>query len=323
MVIMEVVDGELIQQLLGHSKAEIVFRPWWDRVEDVLIYSLLMLGLVVAPTAMVLGSPLQCTLCKDDLCQQQRFSELVALDPGYCEDFVEEYCMVNGSVDSFLLYFPYILLVISLLMVGLEKTFIAVFRSTKRLEEFYNLLFNHHILGQDDISISSDKNKKVIVMEESLKTYKNIFFKSYLTRTIIELTVVSVLFLYLLFIGLPVIIFGNNILLCDVNGYLYACSGHPQEFYKVVLGITLVILLLYILTNIYNLNWILKPVRTQMSFIVCNFKNNRFNNKKKDKKYSIEDDYANDKDLKILIDLLALNQGIGAAISTYGLFFKV
>ena len=59
---MDAIDSELIGQVLGHSTTENVFRPWWDWVEDVLIYALLMLGLLVVPTAMVMGSPLQCTL---------------------------------------------------------------------------------------------------------------------------------------------------------------------------------------------------------------------------------------------------------------------
>ena len=60
---MDVIDSELIGKVFGHSTAENLFRPWWDRVEDVLIYALLMLGLIVVPTAMVMGSPLQCTFC--------------------------------------------------------------------------------------------------------------------------------------------------------------------------------------------------------------------------------------------------------------------
>ena len=99
---MDAIDSELIGQVLGHSTAENVFRPWWDKVEDVLIYALLMLGLLVVPTAMVMGSPLQCTFCNDHLCQPFKYSESFR-DPGYCEDFVKEYCMVNGSVHPFML----------------------------------------------------------------------------------------------------------------------------------------------------------------------------------------------------------------------------
>ena len=317
------VDEDHIQQLLYHSKAEIVFRPWWDRLEDLLIYSLLMLGIVLAPTAMVMESPLHCTICKDDLCNPLKYFEGMAVDPGYCEEFVKQYCLVNGSIDSFLLYFPFILLLISLVMVALEKTFIAVFRSSKKLERFYNLLMSHNILGQDEIKISGDKSKSVVVMEELFKTSKDVFYNSYLIRTVLELIVISLFFFYLLFIGIPVIIFSNNIIFCDVNGYFYACSGHPREFYKIVLSISLVIILLYILINVYNLSWILKPVRSKMSFIVCNIKNSMEKNIKEEDNYSFEDYFTKDKDLKILLDLLALNQDVGTAVAAFGLFNKV
>jgi hypothetical protein len=34
----------LVSRVLGHSAAEKAFRPWWDNLEDFLIYGLVMLG---------------------------------------------------------------------------------------------------------------------------------------------------------------------------------------------------------------------------------------------------------------------------------------
>ena len=34
----------LVSKILGHSAAEKAFRPWWDNMEDFLVYGLVMLG---------------------------------------------------------------------------------------------------------------------------------------------------------------------------------------------------------------------------------------------------------------------------------------
>ena len=60
-----------------------------------------------------------------------------------------------------------------------------------------------------------------------------------------------------------------------------------------------------------------------MSFIFRNMKNSMAKDRKEVDGFCFEDYFTNDKDLKILLDLLALNQDVGTAIATYGLFNKV
>ena len=36
------------------------FRPWWDNFEDFLVYGLVMLGLIVSPTAIINGTVTPC-----------------------------------------------------------------------------------------------------------------------------------------------------------------------------------------------------------------------------------------------------------------------
>jgi len=62
------VGTKVASSLLGRSDAEKAFRPWWDNFEDQLIYGLICLGLIVFPTAMINGTPLLCTYCKEGLC---------------------------------------------------------------------------------------------------------------------------------------------------------------------------------------------------------------------------------------------------------------
>ena len=41
------VGAKVATQVLGHSKAEQAFRPWWDQFEDQLIYGLITLGKII------------------------------------------------------------------------------------------------------------------------------------------------------------------------------------------------------------------------------------------------------------------------------------
>ena len=49
-------------QIYGLTPAEKMFRPLSDNVEDFMIYGLIMLGLIVMPTAIINSTPLYCTL---------------------------------------------------------------------------------------------------------------------------------------------------------------------------------------------------------------------------------------------------------------------
>ena len=52
---MAAIGAALMGRVLGHSEAEKAFRPWWDALEDYLIYGLVMLGVVLVPTAIITG----------------------------------------------------------------------------------------------------------------------------------------------------------------------------------------------------------------------------------------------------------------------------
>ena len=44
----------------------VMYRPWWDTLEDNLIYILVMVGLIVVPSAIIMGTPLDCNFCQVD-----------------------------------------------------------------------------------------------------------------------------------------------------------------------------------------------------------------------------------------------------------------
>ena len=50
-------------QVLGHSEAETIIRPWWEKLEDFCVYGLLLMGVILIPHAIILGTPIFCQYC--------------------------------------------------------------------------------------------------------------------------------------------------------------------------------------------------------------------------------------------------------------------
>ena len=42
---MAAIAGDLTQKILGHSDADKAFRPWWDNLEDGVLYSFVVMGM--------------------------------------------------------------------------------------------------------------------------------------------------------------------------------------------------------------------------------------------------------------------------------------
>ena len=40
------IGTDLMTRVVGHTEAERAFRPWWDIVEDYIIYALAMIGIL-------------------------------------------------------------------------------------------------------------------------------------------------------------------------------------------------------------------------------------------------------------------------------------
>ena len=94
---------------------------------------LLFLGIVTLPMAMFLSTPLYCEICKKfpndrENCKfmksQNNFSAIIepGSNPGYFGGWVNKYCTMN-AVDDVTLYFPYLMMIIPLIMISIEKGF--------------------------------------------------------------------------------------------------------------------------------------------------------------------------------------------------------
>ncbi|XP_023323105.1 uncharacterized protein LOC111697352 [Eurytemora carolleeae] len=154
--------------LLGHSDAEKMFRPWWDSLEDFVIYGLIMLGLIVSPTTIFNGTPLFCTQCtKPGQCGDNPSS---VDDPGYYPYWVKSYCTMT-SLTIFTLYFPYILLLSALALAAIERLFSRMFKTNIQIEGFYSLLKAEvsSNIESNDITVELENNVRTVEIRESFK----------------------------------------------------------------------------------------------------------------------------------------------------------
>ena len=311
---MAAVGAALLSKVLGHSQAEKAFRPWWDSLEDYLIYGLVMIGVVLVPTAIITGTPLDCNFCQRDYCGPN-ITNGVKEDPKFNLWWVKKFCTYNGSVEDFLLYYPYFLLFIALILFALERIFLKAFKAGNKLEKFYNLLVKEKILGVADEEEGrerggdSDHSGGVEAMElrYSFK-HSASYFYSYLARTVTESVVALVLLVYICWWGLPILSHSDNII-CEAHGFYYECHGSPTSFYVYTLYMVAAITTIYILCNVYNLLWLLTPhcgEKTDQQILG-----------------DLYDIYYDNRDLRLLLNLLATSTGVAPTIAIMTLFDKV
>ena len=120
----------------------------------------------------------------------------------------------------------------------------------------------------------------------------------------------SVLLVYMSWRGLPVLKHANAIV-CDVHSFFFECSGQPAQFYVYCLYITVIITIAYILCNIYNLLWLIFPCFGKLRRLMLAYKRNLRDSSggeevdEKEMLGNLYDIYYNNRDLRLLLDLLA------------------
>jgi len=261
----------------------------------------------------------------------ENFTNVGRDDPKFNGWWVKKFCTYNGSVDGFLLYYPYFLLMIALILFALERIFLITFKAGDKLEKFYCLLVNEKVLGvaEPDEELQHDMVDGGVEAVELRYSFKHSqsYFYSYLGRTIIESTVASVLLIYMVIRGLPTLDHSKTII-CEAHKFYYECHGNPTSFYIYTLYVTMGLTILYILCNIYNLLWILFPCFGKLSRAMEAYRHNMREREKSSGKSDSEvlgdlyDIYYNNRDLRLLLNLLATSSGVAPAIAIMTLFDK-
>ena len=119
---------------------------------------------------MINSTPLFCSLCTEGLCDENKIPQNKS-DPKYLWRWTSKYCTYDPkTVDQFLLYFPYVLLIIAIILCLIERVFNSYFKSSKQLKLFHELLVKESILD--------DKTKGEDCEDQGILTY-NVYFDEY------------------------------------------------------------------------------------------------------------------------------------------------
>ena len=181
---MATLGAQLMVKALSHTQAEKLFRPWWDSVEDHLIYALVIMSLIVLPTAIIISTPITCNYCQTisniPLCGDHFNNSLP--DPQLSWKWVMKECTLNGSVSPFLLYFPYILLLMAFSLFVVEHFFKKSFNNSRKLESLYMVYMNmkSHTEHKEERN-GNEIQRQLIEVKENLKNSRT-FFRSYIFK---------------------------------------------------------------------------------------------------------------------------------------------
>merc|ERR1711971_896104 len=286
--------GSALLSSLGLTQAERAFRPWWDAIEDHIVYTIIILGILVAPTSLVMtASPLDCTLCRQENCGLDHLNPADTTDDfGF---FTRRYCALE-NLPVTVLYFPYLILAIATLLFMTDRPFVLVIFSSANMEEL------HKMLVVED-PFSKEFNRKEEAWElHHLTAASTSFFFSYLLRTLASLASSLAPLLILLFSWDD---FQSDRLFCQVHTKWYECIGHPVDFYKIILILVLVLLSLYFLLNVYNLFWLLFPSLTRLGRLMAVYKSSC----KKEELGQLDEFYYESRNQRLLLDLLCSSSG--------------
>ena len=113
-----------------------------------LYFNLITPGLIVFPTAMISSTPLWCTDCTKGLCEDE--SKIAQEKGPHNAWWLKQYCTLDPkTVDQFLLYFPYVLLIVALTLFVIERVFNSFFKANldnelikfKKKTNYINIMF--------------------------------------------------------------------------------------------------------------------------------------------------------------------------------------
>jgi len=325
---------------LNLSTAEKAFRPWWDNVEDHLVYALVLISLLAAPTSFLLGSSLDCNYCQGTQCQDWCISNSFNVyedcknsdqdnsAAAYNLLWVRQFC--SKSVDTsetgldsghdtglkislFIAFFPYFLILVAALLVVIDRPFVMVLFKSYNIEQLYKLL-----VVNDPFTENLDRKKETNELLSILGSTSK-YYLSYLLRTVLSI-IASVIPLVIMSLELAddernYKFFTNKAHICRVHGRFYECSGMPRDFYWGV-GISFLVLLsLYLVINIWNLIWICVPSFSPFFTIMNKYKS-------MNGKTNLEKLYFNNRNVKLIMGLLSSASGVASPLRSLALMEK-
>ena len=211
---------------------------------------------------------------------------------------------------------------------GVEKFFSRLFSSNVQIEGLSYLINAAKRAEIDDAVVSSSDNNvddtvKTVEVRQSFKE-NGMFYYNYMFRTTVEFLVSAVLSAYLWLTGYIEIQKDLHII-CNINGYFFQCSGVPTQFYLYILVISLFMLVIIIVSTFFTICWLLCPWLGRLAIFMRDYEKlltaaNKHEQNDEEKRNREEllgdmyDIYYDNRDLRLLLDLLAATTGLAQPI---------
>ena len=140
--------------------------------------------------------------------------------------------------------------------------------------------------------------------------------------TITQFLVSLGLFIFIILHGISAIQKEERIY-CQIeeSKFYYFCAGHPQKFYVVLCHMALFFLALYLGLTFFNLLWLISNPMRPLTQAMQLFKD-EFKVSDTDSINELYDLYYNNKDLQLLLDLLASKSGITPCLKLLSILDK-
>ncbi|XP_059090317.1 uncharacterized protein LOC131886098 [Tigriopus californicus] len=313
---MAAIAGELSKQIKGHSEGAQGFRPWWDTVEDNIMYSFVILGMVTLPMTFFSKTPIECT-------PHPKLWHNATEIKGLSRFYPKVYC-TETMIEPFLLYLPFTLLMVPIMLTAIEKTFVVLYKVEDKMNQFYHLLVKESLASEDVANLSKDNIKDCHEIVQAFKT-SNACYTSYLYRTLLEIIgsmgLIGMFSYYNGINGLGVRFFD-----CTVYGHLFECLVPNSQFFMYVYVLAFCFIGIYLLCSLYNFVWIISSRVGVLSKFLdgCHRQTDSYTEHLKDIQKPIIrlKLYFKPKaeDFSLLMNLLAESQGLPDALRVLSLF---
>ena len=276
-----------------------------------------MIGLMVVQTEMLTGTSLDCNYCQRDFCKDYK-GEIQHNnnpdDPKFNLKWVKQFCTYHsGDVDDLVLYYPYALLSMGLTLLILQRILSRGMTSGNKMNQLYKFVAAvWEGNGQVELEVF---HIKCIFMDSSQ------FYYGYLFLTISLLALASGFALYFGYGGGAVFDEARAVICQTHQSYYYECHGIPYFFYLCSFYVSSAIMIAFIILQMYNLAWLCVPQMSQLWRVMDAYRTNMRRSSSEAAALSdsqllgdLHHIYYNNKDLSLLLNLLAAGSGVAESL---------
>ena len=320
---------DVFTKTLTLSKAEKAFKPWWNTLENYILYSIITIAIMVLQTDMMKGTSMDCTFCLEDWCREYNNTKE---DPKFNWKWVRQQC-TSPALDL-VRYYPYILIVQGIILLVNKRVASRVFTSREKMKKLYE--FVTAVLEENsDQGAKEDFEAQAIHVKDQFGNSCDYFY-GYLLQTVSLLTLASG-FVFNVYYGKHWLAFHNaDHYICTLHGhYYYECHGMPFLMYLCSFYTATGLMILLVLLQIYNILWMCFPQLSKLYREMRSYKKNlseklqeqqkiKMTEKKRKELFGdLYDIYYNGKDLAFLLNILTSSSGIAESLVLLTILDKV